>query len=357
MLSNEILENLLEPAEHVVSVYLPLDPEQRDTRLQQARLRTALHDADAALERRGLEPQRRAGLLASLEEATGKLDLATHRDPALALFLSERGLQTMPLPQSLPYSVTAARHANIKPLLPILARQRRFWLLALSTGRARLFSVTPFDCQEIPLELEERNAPSMGAEGQAAREEGETTTVLTDEILRVGQAVKARLGQDPAPLLLAAEPRVSGHFQKLAPLPNLLPEGLALNPFAFPPAELQKRALKAMQPLLENEVQQLLEKIEARLGTAEPTVAIRLEEILHAAEEGRIDALAVAADEAVWGRFGQGTGLQAHGSPRGPDEDLLNQAAVTALRSGARAFALPRERIPRRCAAAALLRY
>jgi hypothetical protein len=65
----------------------------------------------------------------------------------------------------------------------------------------------------------------------------------------------------------------------------------------------------------------------------------------------------VAEDETIWGHFSPDNTLTGHGS-RGPhDEDLLNQAVVLAMRNGARAFAVPRERLPRQVPAAALLRY
>ncbi|MDJ0387567.1 hypothetical protein QMO56_05530 [Roseomonas sp. E05] len=354
MLSNANLRDLFEPAEHVLSAYLPLDPEQRDIRLQQGRLRDVLQAAEAGLERRGLDQRQREAMLAPLVEVAASLDFAEHREPALALFLHNSGVRMLPLPQAVPFHVTVARHACIKPLLPVMARHRRFWLLALSAGRARLFSVTPFERSEIPLGLEQ---PAAEAAGEPEPQE-EGATGLVEEIQRVAETLRARLTSDPAPLLLAAEPKVSGHFRKLAQLPQLLPEGLSLNPHAFSPAELQERALAVIQPLLESEAQALIEKINARLGAAENTVAIRLEEILRAAEEGRVDAVAVASDAAVWGRFDLEAGLQeVHGTAHGLDEDLLNQVAIATLRTGGRAFALPRERIPRASMAAALLRY
>ena len=86
-------------------------------------------------------------------------------------------------------------------------------------------------------------------------------------------------------------------------------------------------------------------------------MAIRLEEILTAAAEGRVDSVVVAEDEALWGRFEPGHVLTAHGRPGPGDEDLLNQVALLALRNGGRAFALPRERLPRQVPAAATLRF
>ena len=101
----------------------------------------------------------------------------------------------------------------------------------------------------------------------------------------------------------------------------------------------------------------VLDRIKARLGTAEPTVAIRLEEILAAARDGRVDSLLIAADETIWGHFDEGRGIAAaRGTPNG-EEDLLNLAAVMTLATGGTAFSLPRDKLPRSVPAAAALRY
>lgn len=68
--------------------------------------------------------------------------------------------------------------------------------------------------------------------------------------------------------------------------------------------------------------------------------------------------LVVGSGETLWGRYDiQAPIAHARGSPAGEDEDLLNQAAVSALRNGGRSFAVPRERLPRRVPAVAELRY
>ena len=75
-------------------------------------------------------------------------------------------------------------------------------------------------------------------------------------------------------------------------------------------------------------------------------------------ETGWVDAVVVASDEALWGTFDPDTStVHAHGHPVGADEDLLNIAAVKALQTGGRAYALPIERLPRRSPAVATMRY
>jgi hypothetical protein len=132
---------------------------------------------------------------------------------------------------------------------------------------------------------------------------------------------------------------------------------LVLNPDAFEDKELHLRALALLNPVLDRERVLVTERITARLGAAQCNVAIKLEEILTAAEAGRVDALLVAEGKTLWGSFTQGNGVRAHGRPSPGDEDLLNLAAVATLRNGGRVFALPGAAMPREAPAAAALRY
>lgn len=223
-----------------------------------------------------------------------------------------------------------------------------------------MLRATPFAWEDVALtelpveaqaELDSRPAAASGSADEVRN------ALIAEEPRRVVHAVRAAIGTDPSPIVLAADPGVAGHFASAADLPGLLDDMVAANPFAFGDAELHRRALSVVQPLLDTEVNAVLDQVNARLGTAEPTVAIRLEEIIAAADEGRVDALIVASDEALWGRWEPGKLIAAHGHESPGDEDLTNVAAVLALRTGGRVFALPLEHLPRRSRAVATLRF
>ncbi|PPQ36673.1 baeRF3 domain-containing protein [Rhodopila globiformis] len=362
MLNDETIRRLLDGGDPAISIYMPLDPDQRDLRAVDARLRELIGQADAMMQRDGLDPRRRDQLLAPVQAAVGGMDFTAHRDPTLALFTSDKVTIAETLPTDVAESVSVAADFHLKPLLPFLAGNRRFFILALSKEKIRLIAATPFSLQDVPLDDLPADAQALlDSEAErgapAAAVEQQRRALLAESAIRIAGAVKAALGNDPAPVVVVADPHVAGHFLRAANLPQLLPDFVACNPFSLPDQDLLARALTVMRPILSAELATILDRLNARLGTAEPTVAIRLEEILVAAQDGRVDVLVVAEDETIWGRFSPGATLAGHGS-RGPlDEDLLNQATVLAMRNGARVFAVPRARLPRQVPAAALLRY
>ena len=370
MIDTDAIGTLLAPADCTVSIYLATEPAEHDRRAPDARLRILIEQADERLERRGLALRTRGAILQPLRQLAAEADFARHRDPCLALFVRwapapdaeapEAALTTIPLPWLRPDAVVVGPDFHIKPLLPLLAVNRRFNILALSKQDVRLLSATPFDWTDVPLEvlpleaqaeLDSRPAADADTEDEARK------ALMVADPRRIATAVKAALGDDPAPVVLVADPHVAGHFAKHAQLRTLHPAVLHLNPFSIAAGELHAKVIELMRPELAAELDGVLDQVNARLGTAEPTVAIRLEEILGAASEGRVDAVVVAEDETLWGRFEPGQALAAHGTPGPDDEDLLNQAALLALRNGGRAFAVPRERLPRQVPAAATLRF
>jgi hypothetical protein len=363
MIDSETFSQLLTPVACGLSIYMPVDPDLRDQRAPQARLRMLVNNARDLLERRGMQAREQSDLLDPVTRFAESADFARHRDPGLALFVaSAEGnafFHVVPLPHSPPELVVAGPDFHIKPMLPVIAADQRFGILALSKANVRLLTATPFTWSELPLETlpvevqadldsrlaAENNAPDVRKE------------LLVANPRNIATAVKAAIGEDPAPIVLVADPHVAGSFLQQIQISQIHPQPLHLNPFALSDAELHAKVLDVIRPALDVDLEAVLEQINARLGTAEPTVAIRLEEILAAAREGRVDAVVVADDEPLWGCLRPDGTLVAHGTPDPFDEDLLNLAAVLALRNGGRAFALPRDRIPRQVPAAATLRF
>jgi hypothetical protein len=200
-------------------------------------------------------------------------------------------------------------------------------------------------------------APVVTAHGTESPEDVRKAQLL-EYLHRVAAAVSRELGDDPAPLVLVAEPEIAGHFRKLGKPTQLYEETLVINPHGLADADLLAKVVELLGPLLEREIEGVLDQANARLGSGGPTVSIRLEEILPAAYDGRVDAVVVASDELLRGRFDpEARTLHTKGVVDGEQEDLLNEAAVVSLRNGGRAFALPRERMPRHAPAVATLRY
>lgn len=122
--------------------------------------------------------------------------------------------------------------------------------------------------------------------------------------------------------------------------------------------DLHEAAYAIMQPRLDADRGQAVERFAALHGSGDARAATSMEDVIRAAYQGRIDTLLLAEGEAVEGCYDEEADEVATGPEFAEtDEDLLDAAAVQTLRHGGAVYVLPPEEMPDDAAAAALLRY
>ena len=375
-------EWLLAAHDPALTLYVATEPVSRAVGGNGAKTQHLRQMLEQRLQSCDLSPERRQALLASGETALSGADFAA-LDPGFALFLAEDRSLTLPLQDVPPRDLSATGHRFLlRPILDRFGPRERFHILAISAGGTRLIEATrrhwrqvrlpdlPQSLEQVAAEsdLEVTRQANQPGRGSAAGTTSTTRhayespaevhkTQLIDYLRHSVNTVRRHLAGDPAPVVLVAEPETAGQVRSLSDWPELLPEFVSRHPARMSDEDLHAAAL-ALLPSEEARAEPLLDRIQARLGTAEPTVAIKLEEILTAARDGRVDAALIASDETIWGHFDEDKGtVSASGTPTGGEEDLLNLAAVMTLATGGAVLTLPRSRLPRMVPAAAALRY
>jgi hypothetical protein len=376
-------EFLLRSNSLAVSLYLALDPNQRDPRMLGGHVQAALGQAEEALIRRQMRRADREALLDRIRDALRQIDPRKRRDPGLAILVADDETRVVPLPDSVDPTAVVGRHFFIRPLLRFLGPEF-FNILTVSAQGARLLECDRHHCQDrtpasFRHEVEDEEAitevekdfqmspvartrsgtPGGVVPGHSYESPAELNKVLlTSHLRRLAAAAETALKDDRRPVVLVAEPENGGHFRKLARLPQLLDDGISCNPDALSDEELVSKARALVQAPYDATLAEVLDHVNARLGSAASNVAIRLEEIVAAAHEGRVDAVVVADNETIWGQFdGANRTVHAHGTPDAADEELLNDVVVETLAKGGRAFELSRDKLPRQALAVATLRY
>lgn len=374
-------EWLLAAHDPAVTLYVATEPVKRAIGGSGAKAQHLREALEQRLQSRDLKPERRQALLAAGAQSLSDADFAA-LDPGFALFVAEDRALTLPLGEAPPQDMSAIGHRFLlRPILDRLGPGERFHILAMSAGGTRLLAATREACRDItppglPHSLSEvvaeteaevtrqANQPGRGSAGEAAgstRHAYESPaelhkTQLIDYIRHTVKAVRRHLAGDPAPVVLVAEPELAGQVRTLNSWPELLPDFVNRHPARMRDEDLHAAAL-ALLPTEEERAEPVLDRINGRLGRGEPTAALKLEEILTAARDGRVDSVLIAEDETIWGRFDEARGTTAASGTEGGEEDLLNLAAVMTLATGGAAFSLPRARLPRSVPAAAALRY
>jgi hypothetical protein len=360
-----------------VSIFLPThEPgsEQQDP----IRLRNLLREAERRLATAGLRHPQARDVLAPGFELAG--DASFWRDipvGGLALFLAGDGGRHLRLPYHPRELVVVGDRFHVKPLLPLLCGDGRFYLLALSQRRVRLFEgdrdgLQALALRDVPADLAEamrfddrheqlqlhQTGPARPAGRPAATFHGHGvgSDDAKDRILRyfreVDHGVQRALGNNRAPLVLAAVDYLRPLYRAASTYPHLLAQGVSGNPDHLDPHTLHRQAWTVVGD---------------RFGSGQRAAAARyralehqdlatqdLDRIVLTAAAGQVEALLVPLDSERWGTTNPVTGAaQLHREPDPGDVDLFDLAAVETLRHGGTAYPLE----PGQTRPAAILRY
>jgi hypothetical protein len=299
-----------------ISAYLPTHEIGSATRQDQIRLSNLLDEAERSL-------------ADSLGRAAGRLVVAPGRrllkdhdfwlrqSRGLALFLApDHELQTYRLPISVRERVVVSDRFHVKPMLPLLSGDGRFYVLAVSQAQVRLFVATrdtirELDLNDIPdslrkavgydweqktLQFHTVGTRAGGAGGALAfHGQGAGSDDSKKEIQRyfraVDSGVRDLIGNRQGPVVLAAVDYLRPIYRLVSKLPNLLPDGIGGNPDRRPAGELHDEAWALVAPLFEagrREAAEAYEELPPGRASCD------LEQILPAVYGGRVETLFVS---------------------------------------------------------------
>jgi hypothetical protein len=314
----------------------------------------------------------------------GSGDFWKYEDEGLAIFLADGFSQIYRLPLSFPQLVVVANRFMIKPLLPLLAGDGRFLILALSQNAVRLFRATRYSLQEVtelpgvPANLDEvlqydeahkelqffAGAASPGAGGRRAAvfysSGGSEQSYKKEALLRYCQQIDtglhSLLRHENVPLVVAAVDYLVAIYRQANHYPHLLSQAILGSPDRFTPDELRHKAWAIVEPHLRLAQAQAIDHFwrVAKKGQASG----HLQKIVPAAYAGRVATLFTAVDQQQWGHFDSQSGeVQLHETAEPSDEELLDLAAYYTLRAGGIVYALPAADMPGEVSLAAIFRY
>lgn len=384
MLTAEEFRRLAQVTGSCVSLLMPAHPTGRETRQDPIRFKNLLKEAESRLIARGRAAADAREQLAPLRGLVDDSSFWTHQREGLAAYSTPEEMHLYGVPFSLPERVVAGRRCYLVPLLPIVSEDMRFYVLALSPKQVRLFEGTRFTARELDLPgwpgdfeelaryIEEESqlqfhtgAPPMDQGGDRAAmfhghpggdESSEQKQRLLEYCRLVDQRLQKAAGPGRMPLVLACEERLASIYRQASDYPRVMPQPVAGNPESRNSASLCKQAWEVVKPHVDEAREAILSR--CRQSAATGGAARGLSAVLAAAHEGGVETLLVAGDAECWGRYDfEQRRLDVHDQPAPDDEELLNLATVVAHGQGADVYALPREQLPEREAAIALLRY
>jgi hypothetical protein len=380
------LKELTEECEETcVSIYIPTEQLGKAVEKNPVRLKNELAEAEDQLAALGLRPPEVQELLEPSYELIRDDGFWQLQSDGLGLFISSDSFRYYRLPYTFDPVTVVADRFHLKPLLPVISTDARFFVLHLSQGEIRLLQGTRYGVSEIDLEeTPDSVSQALRFEDPERKLQFHTTTqtpggrgdrpavfhgqgVASDDdpkqkILRtfhrVDEGVTEFLGGEDAPLVLAGVDYLHPLYHEANTYPHLVDEGIEGNPEEMSPEEIHQRAWEIVHPLFLEAQEAAAAKFRQFIGSGNELGTDELEEIVPASVYGRIHTLFVARDFRRWGTFDRETGeVRVHEEQQAEDVDLLDLAAIhTFLNSGA-VYVVDAGNVPGDAPVAALLHY
>ena len=363
-----------------ISLYMPTDPAMVDN-TDRIRFKNLIARAEKIVHERFSKNKSVGEMLDKIRTLSGDEGFWREQSDGLAVFSTPENFWHYRLPMQFEETLSVTSRPLIKPLIPLVMADDRFYVLALSLSGVRLLDCTrqravPVDLPEVPdgvdealkydekhYQLQFHTGTASGGQSRPAMFHGQGVGVddRKDDILRYFQKVDKGLPADliatVAPLVLAGVDYLLPIFREACSHPWMLDDFVIGNPEGLSADDLHARALPIVQPVLEAKQRDAKARYREQAGLGR--TASGVETVVPAAAFGRVDTLFVAIDERRPGKFDRKAGRVVR-MESGTDgmEDLLDLAAAETIRNGGSVYAVPRVELPDdNAATVALLRY
>lgn len=360
-----------------ISIYMPAEKAGAETRKNPIRFKNLLGEAEEKIAQMPEAEAKIADSLSSAQSYIENYDFWQHQDCGLAFFIDAKGLKHYRLPHSFEELVVVGDRFHLKPLLPLLTNDSKFYLLALSQNEIRFFFGNHYSINEI--DLPEAVPPSLaealkyddpekqtqyhsgdGSGSPVYHGQGVGTTDNKDEIKRffhqIDNGLTRALQSENTPLILAGVEYLLPIYQEANSYNSLVEKGVLGNPENVSAEDLHFSAWEIVEPQLTAAKQEAMAKYHQLSGTGE--ASHQLEEIVPGAVNGQIDTLFIAANTQKWGKFDpQANKVEVHNEATDDSVDLLDLAATNTYLQGGKIYIIEQDKMPEDTTMIAILRY
>lgn len=381
-LSLEELKELVEQPQGVcVSLYMPTAELGSETQQNSVRFKNLIRQAEADLEKYELRP---ADIGQFLQPAIDldEDEFWQHQNAGLALFISEGFFRFYRVPIEMIELAIVNDRFHLKPLIPLLSGDDRFYILTLGQRDVRLLEGNRYGMtREVEIEglpksmdealqydetAKEEQRRQGGGAGRAALQggsyhgQGAERENVKEDLLQyfhlVDKALHDFFRKRRAPLVLAGVSYLLPIYHEANTYNFIVSEGIQHNTKQQTAQELHAEAWAIVEPQFKADQQKAIdyyhESIAAGKGSND------LSEVIQGAFYGRVEQLFVPVGVQKWGHFEPDSmQLEMHNDAQPGDEDLLNAAAIQTIFHGGTVYAVEPGEVPDDTPVAAVFRY
>jgi hypothetical protein len=338
-----------------------------------------LKDIEERLTTLGLSSAFVADFLQPVQRLASSSVFWRHQSKGLAIFLAPDSLHILRLPYPFERQAAVSNQFYIRPLLPLISADGRFYVLTLKRDAIDLLQGTRegldrVEVTEAPETLEamwKRESPTVQI---PTREEGQEICYwpatfagpglevredeggVADHFRRLDKGLNQLLDAQ-VPLVLAGPSAYRSLYREISSYPELMPQGIDEKERQHL-GELQRQGREIVEPDWKRKKRRALAEYERLAEGGSVAVSDDLEEILLAAYKGEVKTLFVPMTLQRWGTFEGETGyVTSHAEPEAGDVELLDQAAGYTFVRGGEVYTEGSKGVQVRDSVAAVFRY
>ena len=360
-----------------ISIYMPTEKAGAETRKNPIRFKNLIKEAESKIKQLDRSTEEPQDILDLARGYVDNHDFWQHQDCGLAFFINGENIKYYRLPYVFEERVEVSDRFYLKPLLPVITNDSKFYLLALSQNEVKFFlgshySINQIDLPEsVPgslakaLEYDDPEKQTQYHSGNPGNSpiyhgQGVGTTDNKDEIRRFFQAIdnglQKALQEEKTPLILAGVEYLLPIYKEVNSYNNLLEKGVLGNPENVAASDLHDSAWKIVEPHLSAARKEDIDKYNQLAGDSE--ASSELEQIVGAAAKGQVDTLFVMSNAQSWGTFDlQSNKVTVHSEATRDSMDLIDFAATKTYLQGGKVYILESENMPTNTAMSAIFRY
>lgn len=378
------LKNLVSQESKIaISIYLPLHKTGPETREDPIRFKKLLKEAEKMAQSKGYAQANIDTAINSFKHLEENQDYWSKTGANSGAFFTSENYNLIILSsENFRQEVTVNKRFSIKQLLQMLTSNKQFFILVISKQKNRFLICDKYNCEEVeipslPKDIEDalgleminntlqshtsgspgvrgRSETTFHGQGSYKDEEQDKTKRYLNEISKA--LYNDYLHSKNEPLILASVKEYLPIFTEVSEYKNIVGEVIPGNHDNTNTKDLHEKALKIINPILNEEANVEFKKYKSTRGKESTTND--LIEIIKLAYMGRIEKLFVHDDFVVWGDFNPKTGeaiLQTEQSTI--SDDLAELASFFTIINGGNVYMLNPEKYELKNKISAILRF
>ncbi len=377
VVNRETIEKLINKTTDInVTIFLPTHKTGEEGKQDAIRLKNLIQKAKKDILDLGWREDRADALFEQIHSVTAENQFWLHQNNGLALYLNEDYFDYFKIPVSPKQGYYISENFLITPLLELQNHHSTYHVLALSQSETKMYKVEPDETTEIAIEsvptsMEEHlkyhvherslqhhsgaaggNAMFHGQGGNKDQENKEIELFIK----HIENKVTKYLKKNHGPLILAGPDKMVAIYRKANKYFNVLDDAIIGNADLKSPQDIADESWDIAVQYFSQEISSDIERFNNLQGSE--LISTEIEEIVKSAYYGKVDTLFVPMGTRQFGVFDTDAN-QVHmaESMNGDAVDLINYAAVSAIRTGSTLYGLPQSEVPKNSALAAIYRY